>query len=123
MDLKNGDTPKDPAIIHNDGDRKVIKFTPIFLDYRSRTYKSRGPLIYVIRTNSPVETKVDDPLDVNSYFVKISCLHNKLIASLPHTRIIYKYDNKSVFIALEHVSRNTSMESTVKEFTRSNYDR
>ena len=43
-----------PSIKDKDGDRHVIKWYPIFEDALSRTYGSRGPLIYIIRTTQAI---------------------------------------------------------------------
>ena len=47
--MKEQDDPKVPFIVDKDSDRKVIKWSPIFLDCLSRTFGSRGPLSYVLR--------------------------------------------------------------------------
>ena len=64
-DLKKYDAPTTPSIQDKDGDRHVIKWAPIFEDALSRTYGSRGPLIYILRTTQAVPTKLEDPLQTN----------------------------------------------------------
>ena len=49
-DLKREDTPNAPSIQDKDGDKRVIKWAPIFKDALSKTYGSRGPLIYTLRS-------------------------------------------------------------------------
>ena len=118
LELKSEDPPTPPSISDKDADRKVIKWAPIFQDCLSRTYGSRGPLIYVLREESKVPTEVEDPLDGDDYFGKSGCLHDELEARLPHKGPIYKHDNTSVFLLIEKAARNTSVESTVKAFAR-----
>ena len=125
LDLKEQDAPKPPTINDRDNDRTVIKWAPIFVDCLSRTYGSMGPLSYVLRENETVEDEVADPLGVeestgitNSYFGKSGCLHAELTERLPHSGPIYKHDNSTVFSMIERASRNTSVESTVKSFSR-----
>ena len=116
--LKSLDDPAVPAINDKDNDRKIIKWTPIFLDCMSRTFGSRGPLAYVLRENNAVPTEADDPLHANSYFGASGSLLDELIARLPHTGAIYKSDNATVYMAIEKAARGTSVESTVKTFSR-----
>ena len=70
-------------------------------------------------------SEADDPLQtdpatntVNSYFGKSGCLHDELIARLPHQGPIYKHDNATIFLKIEKASSSTSVESTVKAFAR-----
>ena len=46
--LKDQDDPNVPFIDDKDSDRKVIKWSPIFLDCLSCTFGSAGPLSYVL---------------------------------------------------------------------------
>ena len=55
LKLKAEDNPKPPTI--NNNDKKVIKLVPIFQDCLSRTYGSRGPLIYVLRKSLMFQLK------------------------------------------------------------------
>ena len=43
-----------------------------------------------------------------------------MIARLPHSWAIYKYDNNTVYSLIERACRNTTIESTVKSFARKN---
>ena len=47
--VKSEDDPKIPKINDRDGDRKVIRWAPIFLDALESTHGARGPLRYVLR--------------------------------------------------------------------------
>ena len=118
QDLREQDEPDVPLVSDKDGDRKIIKWSPIFLDCLTRSYGIRGPLVYVLREDSAVPAEADDPLEINNYFGASGSLHDELIARLPHTGPIYKNDNTSVFMKIEQATRGTSVESTVKAFSR-----
>ena len=47
-----------------------------------------------------------------------TCLHEELVARLPHTGPIFKYDNTTVFLKIEKSRGGTSIESTIKSFAR-----
>ena len=79
----------------------------------------------MLREDQAVPSEVDDPLGVddttgvvNSYFGSSGCLHNELVKRLSHKGPIFKHDNATVFMLLERATHNTSVESTVKEFSR-----
>ena len=116
--LRDLDEPDVPLVNDRDNDRKIIKWAPVFLDCLSRTYGARGPLSYVLREVAAVPAEADDKLANNSYFGKSGSLHDELVARLPHSGPIYKSDNKSVYIKIEKATRGTSVESTVKAFSR-----
>lgn len=116
--LRDQDEPETPLINDKDGDRKVIKWVPTFLDSLTRTYGINGPLVYVLREDSEVPPEADDPLEFESYFGASGSLHEELIKRLVHTGPIYKNDNTSVFMKIEKATRGTSVESTVKAFSR-----
>ena len=125
MELKKDSAPEAPSINDNDNDRKVIKWDPIFNDCLSRTFGHRGPLSYVLYEDTAVTEEAYDPLKVdtttgviNYYFGFGGSLQDELVVRLPHTCSIYKKDDASVFLPVEKASRNTSVESTVKSFTR-----
>ena len=116
--LKDEDEPKVPKINDSDSDRKIIRWAPIFEDYLSRCFGSKGPLRYVIRENEAVPSEIDDPLDANSYFGQSGSLIEELIARLPHTGPIYRNDNATVYLKIEEAARGTKVESTIKSFAR-----
>ena len=118
QNLRDQDEPDVPLVNDKDGDRKVIKWVPTFMDSLSRTYGIHGPLVYVLREDSLVPPEADDPLEDESYFGESGSLHDELIKRLVHTGPIYKNDNTSVFIKIEKATRGTSVESTVKSFSR-----
>ena len=118
QDLRDQDAPEVPLINDKDADRKVIKWVPVFLDCLTRSYGINGPLSYVLRENPLVPTELEDPLQPDSYYGASGSLHDELTARLSHVGPIYKNDNCSVFLKIEKASRGTSVESTVKAFSR-----
>ena len=61
-DLKKEDSPTAPSIQDKDRDRCVIKLAPTFEDVLSMTYRSRGFLIYILRTTQDVPIELEDSL-------------------------------------------------------------
>ena len=118
QDLLDQDTPDVPLISDKEGDRKVIKWVSVFQDCLARSYGVHGPLSYVLRDDPEVPAEVDDALDANSYFGESGSMQDELTARLPHVGPIFKTDNCSVFLKIEKASRGTSVESTVKAFSR-----
>ena len=124
QNLKEQDDPKVPKINDRDGDRKIIRWVPIFKDAMSRTYGSKGPLSYVMRDEPNVSDEANDPLETNangtiiSYFGQSGSLLEELINRLPHNGPIFHNDNSSVFGKIEEAARGTSVESTIKSFAR-----
>ena len=117
-DLRDQDEPSVPLVSEKDGDRKIIKWVPIFLDCLARSYGVRGPLVYVLRDDPTVPLEANDPLDAHSCFGISGSLHDELVARLSHIGPIFKNDNTSVFMKVEKATRGTSVESTVKAFSR-----
>ena len=97
-ELRRSAPPIVPLIEDRHDDRKVIKWSPIFEDVLNRTYGSRGPLAYVVRKNSEVPPEAEDALEDLAYFGRSGCLHEELVARLPHAGPIFKHDNTSVFL-------------------------
>ena len=118
QDLRDQDPPEVPLISDKENDRKVIKWVPVFLDCLTRSYGINGPLSYVLRDDPEVPDEANDPLQATSYFGASGSLHDELTARLSHDGPIYKNDNCSVFLKIEKASRGTSVESTVKAFSR-----
>ena len=116
--LQKEDAPDVPPIKDADNERKVIKWAPIFMDCMSRTYGIKGPLAYVLRANVEIVPEADDPLQENSYFGISGGLQSELVTRLTHGDALYRSDNKSVYLKLEKACRGTSVESTVKSFSR-----
>ena len=116
--LRDQNEPETPLINDKDRDRKVIKWVPTFLDSLTCTYGINEPLVYVLREDSEVPPEADDPLEFESYFGASGSLHEELIKRLVYTESIYKNDNTSVFMKIEKATRGTSVESTVKAFSR-----
>ena len=118
QDLRGQDSPEVPLISDKDNDRKVIKWVPVFLDCLTRSYGISGPLSYILRDEPEVPDEANDPLQAVAYFGVSGSLHDELTARLSHNGPIYKNDNCSVFLKIEKASRGTSVESTVKAFSR-----
>jgi hypothetical protein len=124
--VKSEDDPKIPKINDRDGDRKVIRWAPIFLDALENTHGARGPLRYVLREDPIVPPEASDPLPVHdplagiqgAYYGSSGSLIGELLARLPHTGPIYKSDNAAVYMKVEEATRGTSCESTIKAFSR-----
>lgn len=116
--LRTEDEPKVPKVNDKDHDRRIIRWSPIFTDCMASTYGARGPLSYVLRTASNVPAEVDDPLNASSYFGASGCLLDELEARLPHVGPIYKNDNATVYMKIEEAVRGTSVETTIKSFSR-----
>lgn len=116
--LKDEDEPKVPKINDADSDRKIIRWAPIFEDYLSRCFGSKGPLRYVVREDEAVPAEVNDPLDANSYFGASGSLIEELISRLPHTGPTFRNDNATVYMKIEEAARGTKVESTIKSFAR-----
>jgi len=117
--LKKQDAPEVPDVKDNDGDRKIIKWIPIFFDCMSRKYGVKGPLAYVLREEVAVPAVTDDPLLPNQYYGRSGSLQGELIARLSHGDALYRSDNKTIYMCIEKACRGTSVESTVKAYSRS----
>ena len=83
------DDPKLPKIVDRDGDRRIIRWAPIFLDNPDAIIGSKGPLRYVIRDEPIVPLEGNDPLDKNIYYGASVGLAYELVAKIPHTGPIY----------------------------------
>ena len=112
--LKKQDNPDVPLVNDKDKEKKVIKWVPLFEDTLSRTFGSKGPLIYVLREDAAVPSEVDDPLQARAHYGSSGSLMEELIKRLPHTGSIYKEDNKTVFMMISKAVTGTSVESTIK---------
>jgi hypothetical protein len=116
--LKKQDEPDAPVVNDKDKEKKIIKWMPLFEDALSRTFGSKGPLIYVLRENADVPSEVDDPLDPNSHYGQSGSMIEELTKRLPHSGPIFKDDNKTVFMMISKAVAGTSVESTIKSFSR-----
>ena len=117
--LQKEDPPKVPSVNDSDNDRKIIKWAPAFKDcMMSRTFGVKGPLAYVIRDDVAVTPEVDDPLMGNDYYGVSGSLQSELIERLEHGDSLYRSDNKTVYLAIATACRGTTVESTVKTFSR-----
>jgi hypothetical protein len=116
--LKKQDEPEVPLIQDKDKEKKVIKWSPLFEDALSRTFGSKGPLIYILRESIDVPNEDDDPLEANAHYGSSGSMIEELINRLPHTGPIYRDDNKTVFMMISKAATGTSVESTIKSFSR-----
>jgi len=116
--LKKEDAPDIPKISDKGGDRKIIRWAPIFLDCIEHHFGAKGPLRYVLRDNSAVKTEQEDPLVAHvtanlaqniqvvqgTYYGESGSLVEELIARLPHNGPIFKNDNATVFQKVEEAA-------------------
>ena len=123
--MKKEDPPEVPLVNDKDQDRKLIKWAPVFMDCLDRTFGARGPLSYVVRKTVAVPSvMVDtlmttgDPAHVSAHYGSSGSLLAELTARLPHTGTIFKTDNATVYMMIEKATRDTSVASTVKAFSR-----
>ena len=75
-----------PLVSEKDGDQKIIKWFPIFIDCLAQTYGVRG-----LRDDPTVPLKADDPLDAHSCFgISGGLQMSKLLVSVilvPYSRM------------------------------------
>lgn len=116
--LRKQDEPEVPLLNDKDKEKKVIRWIPLFEDALSRSFGSKGPLIYVLRENATVESEADDPLEDNAHYGKSGSMLEELIQRLPHSGPIFRDDNKTVFMLISKAVAGTSVESTIKSFSR-----
>ena len=112
------DSPEAPVVNDKDKEKRVIKWIPLFEDCLSRTFGSKGPLIYVLREDAAVPSVADDPLEAGAHYGASGSLLEELIKRLPHTGSIFKDDNKTVFMMISKAVAGTTIESTIKSFSR-----
>ena len=112
------DDPKVPKIVDCYGNRRIIRWAPIFLDNLDEIIGAKGPLHYVLWDEPIIPLEGNDPLDQNAYYGASGGLANELVARLPHIGPIYKNDNSAVYQKIEEAARITSVESTINSFSR-----
>ena len=66
--IMSEDDPKVPNIFDRDGDRRIIRWAPIFQDNLDAIIGAKGPLSYVLRYESIVPLEGNDPLYHNAYY-------------------------------------------------------
>ena len=116
--IMSEDDPKIPRIFDCDGDRRIIRWAPIFLENLDAIIGAKGPLRYVLRNEPIFPLEGNDPLDHNAYYGASGGLADELVDRIPHIGPIYKNDNASVYQKIEEAVRGTSVESTIKPFSR-----
>ena len=65
--LKKQTSHEVPFVSDKYKDKKIIKWVPLFEDTMSRTFRGKGPLVYIVRENADVPDVVDDPLTANAH--------------------------------------------------------
>jgi hypothetical protein len=116
--LKKQDEPTAPVVNDKDKEKKIIKWMPLFEDALSRIFGPKGPLIYILREDVAVPAEADDPLGTNKHYGSSGSMLEELAKRLPHTGPIYKDDNKTVFMLISKAVTGTSVESTIRSFSR-----
>ena len=61
--IMSEDDPKVPKIVYRDGDRRIIRWAPIFLYSLDAIIGAKGLLRYVLRDEPIVPLEGNDPLD------------------------------------------------------------
>ena len=67
-EIMSEDDPKVPKIVDRDGDRRIIRWAPIFLDSLYAIIGAKVPLCYFLREEPIVPLEGNDPLDQNAYY-------------------------------------------------------
>ena len=95
------DDPKVHNIGDRDGDRRIIRWAPIFLDNLYAIIGAKGQLNYILRDEPIVPLEGNDPLDQNAYYGASGGLADEIVARLPHKGPIYKNDYVAVYQNIE----------------------
>ena len=75
-------------------------------------------MIFFLREDSEVPDEIIDPLLPNCYHGESGSLIAELESRLFHSGPIFKNDNDTVYMKIEEAARGTSVESTIKSFSR-----
>ena len=118
LSAKDDDDSKALNVINKDNNRKIVLWSPIFKDCLSNYCRSRGPLICVLRNDSTVPDEIMDPFLANCYCGESASLISELDSRLPCSRHFFNNDNEVVCMKIEEGSLGTSVESTIKSFSR-----
>ena len=78
-------------------------------------------MLHIIGENSEVPNVVDDPLTANSHYGASGSMLEELINCLPHAGPIFRDDNKAFFMMIPKDFSGTSMELTIKYYSRRKY--
>ena len=76
------DDPKVPKIVDRDGDRRIIRWAPIFLDRLDGIIGEKVPLRYFLRDEPIVPLEENDPLDQNAYYGDSGGIADEVVARL-----------------------------------------
>ena len=75
-------------------------------------------MVYVLREDPEVPDEIIHPLLPNCYYGESGSLIAELESRLSHSGPIFKNDNATVYVKIEEAARGTSVESTIKYFSR-----
>ena len=99
-------------------ENKIINWIPLFEDALSRTFGGKGPLFCIVRDNYDISNFGDDPLPENVHCSASGSMLEELINCLPHAGPIFHDENKTVFVIIAKAVSGTSVESTIKSYSR-----
>ena len=66
--LKSWDSSYMPDVKDSDKEKKVTKWTPVFIDCMSCIFRIKGPLAYILYADTAVIPEVNDLLTANAYY-------------------------------------------------------
>ena len=66
--MKKQTSPEVPLFSDKYKEKKIIKWVPLFEDSLSRTFRSKGPLVYIVRENSKIPNAGDYTLPANVHY-------------------------------------------------------
>ena len=112
--LKRKTSPEVPLVSDKYKDKKIIKWLPLFEDKLLRTLGSKFPLVYIVRDNYDIPDVRYYPLTENAHYGASGSTLRELIDRLHHSGIIFRDDNKNVFIMISKDVAGTSVESKIK---------
>ena len=107
--LKKQTSPEVSLVSDKDKEKKIIKWVPLFEYALSRTFGSKGPLIYIVQENAKVPGVGDDTLTVNTHYGASGSMLEELINRLPNAGPIFRDDNETFFIMIFKALAGTSM--------------
>ena len=87
--LKEKTYPEFSLVSDKDKEKKIIKCVPLFEDSISRTFRRKGPLVYIFQDNFDVPGIIDYPLTENAHYGESGYVLGELINPLPHVGPIF----------------------------------
>ena len=116
--LKKQTSPEVPLVSNKDKEKKIIKWVPLFEDALSRKFGSKGPLVYIVQYSDNIPDVGDDNLTANAHYGASGSILEELINLLPHAGNFFSDDNETVFMMISKAVSGTSVESTIKSYSR-----